>query len=106
MACSMLRAVRTAEGSAVGVGPLALWTVVVSRWPLLAEHRQADPDAVRLVDRPPEDVDRSSPAPVAVPVEHPPDSLRAVVDHGAGPLDADTIRAACGQAVGRATPVP
>ncbi len=62
--------------------------------------------SVRLVDRPPEDVDRSSPAPVAVLVEHPPDSLRAVVDHGAGPLDADTIRAASGQAVGRATPLP
>ncbi len=38
MAYSMLRAVRTAEGSTVRVRPLALWTVVVSRWPTLGDH--------------------------------------------------------------------
>ena len=43
MAYSMLRAVRTAEGSVVGVGPLALWTVVATRWPLLAQHLQSRP---------------------------------------------------------------
>jgi len=38
MAYSMLRAVRTAEGSTVRMRPLALCTVVVSRWPTLGDH--------------------------------------------------------------------
>ncbi len=38
MAYSMLRAVRRAEGSTARMRPLALWTVVVSRWPTLGEH--------------------------------------------------------------------
>jgi hypothetical protein len=101
MAYSMLRAVRTAEGSAVGVGPLALWTILVARWPLLAEHLEADPAAVRLFHGPSEDVDRSMPAAVAVLVKHPPAGLRAVMNHEAAPLDADTIRIACGQVVER-----
>ncbi len=101
MAYSMMRAVRTAEGSAVGVGPLALWTILEARWPLLAEHLQVDPDAVRLFHRPSEEIDRSLPAAVAALVEHPPDALRAVMNHEAGPLDAETIRAACGQVVER-----
>src|SRR5262249_3402747 len=45
MAYSMLRAVRLAEGSLVGVGPLALWTIMLTRWPTLAELLQADPAA-------------------------------------------------------------
>ena len=38
MAYSMLRAVRTAEGSTVRMRPPALWSVVVSRWPTLGDH--------------------------------------------------------------------
>ncbi len=101
MAYSMMRAVRTAEGSAVGVGPLALWTILEARWPLLAEHLKVDPDAVRLFHRPSEEIGRSLPTAVAALVEHPPDALRAVMNHEAGPLDAETIRAACGQVVER-----
>jgi hypothetical protein len=40
MSYSMLRAVRTAEGSVVGRGPLALWTILWNRWPVLADHLQ------------------------------------------------------------------
>ncbi|PRY47838.1 ClpA/ClpB-like protein [Geodermatophilus tzadiensis] len=101
MAYSMMRAVRTAEGSAVGVGPLALWTILEARWPLLAEHLKVDPDSVRLFHRPSEEIHRSLPTAVAALVEHPPDALRAVMNHEAGPLDSETIRAACGQVVER-----
>jgi hypothetical protein len=75
----------------------------------LAVARRAPPvrpDAVRLSHRSPEDVDRSTQSWVGDLVKHPPDALRAVMNHEAGPLDAGTIRAACGQVVERARPVP
>ena len=99
MAYSVLRAVRTAEGSVIGLGPLALWTVVVTRWPLLAEYLQDDPAAVRFFAVPPEQLGAVVPAELTRLFENPPDDLRAVMNHEAGPLDADTIRECCGQVV-------
>lgn len=101
MTYSMLLAVRTAELAPVSVGPLALWTVVVTRWPLLAEYLQNTPSAVDCfrIDR-----DRlpASTPPQLVPLFcDPPPALRAVMNHRAGPLDAQTIRACTGQALAR-----
>ncbi|PPK64090.1 P-loop NTPase fold protein [Actinokineospora auranticolor] len=53
---SALRAVRTLEGSAVPVETLALWTILETRWPGLAEHLRRCPDAVEKVGANPEDV--------------------------------------------------
>jgi hypothetical protein len=99
MAYSVLRAVRTAEGSVVGLGPLALWTVVLTRWPLLAEHLQTDPTAVRFFGVPPEWRAGPVPTELASLFEDPPEELRAVMNHVAGPLDASTIRKCSGQEV-------
>jgi len=99
MAYSVLRAVRTAEGSVVAVGPLALWTVVVTRWPLLAEYLQANPTAVRLFAVPAERIVAAAPAELTSLFQDPPDDLRAVMNHVAGPLDAAMIRECCGQTV-------
>jgi hypothetical protein len=97
MAYSVLRAVRTAEGSVVPVGPLALWTIVVTRWPLLAQFLQQDPSAVRLFSVPPERLGRAVPELLAPLFTEPPAELRAVMNHEAGPLREDTIRECCGQ---------
>jgi hypothetical protein len=97
MAYSVLRAVRTAEGCVVGVGPLALWTVVVTRWPLLAEYLQANPAAVRIFAVPAERIGSSVPAELTSLFQSPPDDLRKVMNHAAGPLDEDKIRECCGQ---------
>jgi hypothetical protein len=99
MAYSVLRAVRTAEGSVVGVAPLALWTVVVTRWPLLAEFLQGDPTAVRYFSASPERVRSDVPPELRALFDDPPDDLRAVMNHDGGPLDADLIRECCGQLV-------
>jgi hypothetical protein len=97
MAYSVLRAVRTAEGSVVPVGPLALWTIVVTRWPLLAQFLQQDPLAVRLFSVAPERLGAAVPEVLAPLFTDPPDELRQVMNHEAGPLDVDTIRECCGQ---------
>jgi hypothetical protein len=99
MAYSVLRAVRTAEGCAVGVGPLALWTVMVTRWPLLAEYLQEDPAAVRYFSVPPERIGSAVPEELASLFREPPDDLRTVMNHEAGPLDARMIRQCSGQSL-------
>ena len=102
MAYSMLRAVRAAEASVVGVGPLALWTVLVTRWPMLAGYLQATPVAVRqfrvAADRLP-----ASMPPELVPLfSDPPEELRSVMNHEAGRLDKRTTRMCCGELLGTA----
>jgi hypothetical protein len=100
MAYSMLRAVRLAEGSVVGVGPLALWTILQTRWPLLATHLQASPEAVCLFQVPADQIPGSTPAELVRLFADPPGELRAVMNHPDGPLDAQTIRECSGQALG------
>jgi tetratricopeptide (TPR) repeat protein len=97
MAFSMLRAVRTAEGSVVALEPLALWTALRSRWPLLAEYLQQYPEAVRYFRQPSSQLPASIPAAVAPLFAEPSDELRAVMNHECGPLDAATIRDCIGQ---------
>ncbi|GLW91851.1 P-loop NTPase fold protein [Actinokineospora globicatena] len=47
---SMARAVRTLEGNPVPVQALAAWTIIEIRWPGLADHLRAHPEAIELVD--------------------------------------------------------
>lgn len=101
MAYSLLRAVRLAEGSVVGVGPLALWTVLRTRWPMLASFLQESPEAVGLFAVPADRIPASTPPELVPLFTDPPGDLRAVMNHPDGPLDAPTIRACSGQA-----PVP
>ena len=48
---SILRAVRTLEGNAVDMAPLALWAVIETRWPSLADYLGVHPEAIGLVQR-------------------------------------------------------
>jgi KAP family P-loop domain len=97
MTYSMLRAVRTAEGSVVGVGPLALWTILLTRWPRLAQFLQAQPQAVNLF------ASYNSGGPVTIPLDleslfrEPPADLRSVMNHPDGPLNETNIRHCCGE---------
>lgn len=49
---SVLRTVRTLEGNPVPMEPLALWTVLETRWPRLADHLRSRPDDIALVGKP------------------------------------------------------
>jgi hypothetical protein len=98
MAYSMLRAVRTAEGSVVDIGPLALWTIVLTRWPTLAEHLQASPAEVHLFKTPPDRLPPSTPHQLLTLFTDPPDDLRRVMNHVNGPMNEGNIRECSGQA--------
>jgi hypothetical protein len=95
----MLRAVRTAEGSVVERGPLALWTIVLTRWPLLAELLRNSPPSVQLFGSTPQQIPSSVPADIIDLFLDPPQELRNVMNHPDGPLDAERIRDASGQGV-------
>jgi len=97
MAYSMLRAVRTAEGSVVGIGPLALWTILQTRWPMLANYLQASPEAVRLFQVSADRIPGSAPVELMPLFTDPPSELRAVMNHPDGPMNAQTIRECSGQ---------
>lgn len=99
MSYTMLRAVRLAEGSVVGRGPLALWTILGNRWPVLAEHLQEHPEAVTLFWQPPERFSDSVPQTIVPLFTDPPDSLKAVMNHPDGPLTAEVIQECCGQLI-------
>lgn len=91
---TMLRTVRTLEGNPVPVQRLALWAILETRWPSLADHLRQHPDHVDLLGR-------SDGELTAVP-----ERLRALFAEPAvrmvtgfdpaQPLDADAIRSCCG----------
>lgn len=91
---TMLRTVRTLEGNPVPEQRLALWAVLETRWPSLADHLRQHPDHVELLGR-------SDGELAAVP-----ERLRALFADPAvkrvtgfdpaQPLDADAIRSCCG----------
>lgn len=99
MAYNMLRAVRLAEGSVVGVGPLALWTILLTRWPMLGSFFQSTPEAVQLFDASPERVTAAVPATLVPLFIDPPSELRAVMNHPDGPLDARRVAESSGQLI-------
>ena len=99
MSYSMLRAVRSAEGSVVPLGLLALWTILQNRWPLLADHLQEHPEDVKLFQERPEQFDSSVPEEIALLFTNPPNSLRDVMNHLDGPLTTQAIQECCGQSI-------
>ncbi|MFJ8959063.1 P-loop NTPase fold protein [Lentzea sp. NPDC102401] len=54
---SVLRTVRTLEGNPVPMEALALWTVLETRWPRLADHLRSRPDDVGLFGKPKEELE-------------------------------------------------
>jgi hypothetical protein len=86
----VLRSLRTLEEVFVPTGPLALWTVIEIRWPLLADQLRKHPEAVS----PAEDIDRVS------------EDIRSLLEDGevgqvlrdseSGPLTADLVRQCSG----------
>ena len=97
MSYDVLRAVRFVEGSVVAIGPLALWTVLSMRWPLLAEHLSRHPDDVRYFGAPRDMPPRIDTALVELFVD-PGEELTAVMNHSDGPLVETVIRDCCGAA--------
>ena len=90
-----VRGARTAEGSSVSVDKLALWTVVRTRWPALADYLRAHPRQVSDIGKAKDQL------------EHVPEDLRplfidengdvrAVLDFNHGTFTDDDIRAATG----------
>lgn len=49
---SVLRSVRVLENNTVASDVLALWAIVRVRWPAMADHLEADPEAVRGIVEP------------------------------------------------------
>lgn len=97
MAFSVLRAARLAEGNPVASEPLALWTIVTVRWPLLAEFLTDDPDAVALFRVPEEQLVGLAPTQLRSLLSSPTAELREVFNHEVGgPLSADVIRQCAG----------
>jgi hypothetical protein len=90
-----MRGARTAEGSSVSVEKLALWTVIRTRWPALADYLQAHPRQVSEIGSSEDEL------------EHVPEDLRplfidengdvrAVLAFNHGTFTAEDIRAATG----------
>jgi hypothetical protein len=93
-AYSVLRAVRTLEGNTVHSEPLALWTILETRWPSLADHLRTQPETIELVGKPAADLDEV-PEDLRTLLSDP--AVRRLTDfeHG-GPLTVELVRACCG----------
>jgi hypothetical protein len=99
MAFSVLRAARLAEGNPVATEPLALWTIVTVRWPLLAEYLADEPERVDLFHAPAAQSDGRVPSDLQALLAAPTDELRQVLTHPVGgPLQPDVIRQCAGLA--------
>jgi hypothetical protein len=110
MAYSIARAVSVAEGNVVDLEPLALWTILKLRWPLLAEHLQAEPEDVKYFKKPKEQLPPWIPGSLVSLFTEPSNDLRDVMNNeNGGPLTAPVIHHCCGTtsaAAGAETPGP
>jgi hypothetical protein len=91
---SALRAVRTLEGNPVRSEPLALWTILETRWPSLADYLRANPEAIELLGKPSADL-AVVPADLQMLFGDPAVRRLAEFEHG-GPLTPELLRACCG----------
>jgi hypothetical protein len=91
---SVLRAVRTLEGNTVASEPLALWTILQTRWPSLTDYLRRHPEAIEYAGK-------------AEHADTVPELLRPLFDmaefqrllaFSSVPLTAEDIRACCGTA--------
>lgn len=95
MAFTVARAVSLAEGHAVPLESLALWTILMLRWPRLAEYLRSDPDAVAHFARPAK-LPECLPADLHTLFTEPSLALKALMNNELAPLNATTIRNCCG----------
>lgn len=91
---SILRAIRTLEGNPVRSEPLALWAIIETQWPALADYLRCRPEAMGLLGKSAAELE-------AIPVGlrslfSDPGVLRlANFEHG-GPLTPELINSCCG----------
>jgi tetratricopeptide (TPR) repeat protein len=89
---SMLRAVRTLEGNTVASEPLALWTILQTRWPSLADYLRRHPEAIEHAG----DSQRANTVPEHLqPLLDLPEFQR-LLTFGSVKLTAELVRACCG----------
>lgn len=99
IAFDVLRAARLGEGNPVATEPLALWTIVTVRWPMLAEFLADDPERVKLFGAPKDQLDLRVQDALRDLLVAPTDELRQVFNHAVGgPLTSDVIRQCAGLA--------
>lgn len=96
----ILRAVRLFEGIPVDTDPLALWAVLETRWPALADFLRVRPDCVELAGIPATGP-RFGGIPEAIRDLLSDAAVLAVINfQDGGPLSAEVIRQCCGIAAG------
>jgi len=96
---SILRAVRTLEANPVPSEPLALWTILETRWPSLADYLRHNPEAVEMLHKQATALDLE-PIPVEIRDLFTDPTIQRLADFEyGGPLTADLIRACCGAAI-------
>lgn len=92
-----LRAARTAEGSTVAQDTLAVWTVLRSRWPALADHLRSRPGHIDLIGNPAGNLDGVDPS--LLPLFADADgSVREVIGFNRTRITADDVRDCTGVA--------
>jgi hypothetical protein len=91
---SILRAVRLLEGNPVASEPLALWAILQTRWPSLADYLRGKPEAIRLLRKAGDQLD-AVPSDLRALFEDP-HVLRVTEFAHGGPLTEELIRACCG----------
>ena len=91
---SVLRAVRTLEGNPVSMGPLALWAIIETRWPVLADFLRVRPSAIEYFKK--EGVELESIPTSLQGLIYDPEIRELVSFANGGPLTPDLIRACCG----------
>lgn len=95
---SMLRSVRTLEGSTLAPDTLALWALIRVRWPSVADVLTRNPEAVEGIK---DDLWCTDHFPQDLHAQAKSKDLRRVVTHEqGGPLTAALIRQCCGSAEG------
>lgn len=101
-AYTTLRAVRTLEGNPVRIEPLALWTIIETRWPGLADHLRATPEAIALLGTSDDDL-TDVPTGLRDLFRDPRPCQVRDFRHG-GPLTPDLVQACCGTQTGALEP--
>jgi WD40 repeat protein len=91
---TMLRTIRTLEGNPVPITWLALWTVIETRWPSLADHLRAQPEHIALVGDAKQDLS-TVPADLR-PLFTDPTVRRTVEFDAQYPLTPDAVRSCTG----------
>jgi hypothetical protein len=91
---SILRAIRTLEGNPISSEPLALWAIIETQWPALADYLRASPDAIGLVGKPAAELE-AVPSDLRSLFSDPAVRRLADFEHG-GPLTSELIGSCCG----------